>query len=166
MTLTGVSPTTVWFQDRPGRDAGRESTLSFVRNWSDYGFAAVPPNAVIQHSNAEGVVVELRNPRYNRTKATLTYTAIIDPGSKQRLDSRMNKVSLFIDDAQSSPSTASFELTGITANMNITIRLTEPNGESDPVYAAFILGDLAELPPVLELTSPDASDGHRSVIIR
>lgn len=166
VTLTGVSPTTVWFQDRPGRDAGRESTLSFVRNWSDYGFAAVPPNAVIQHSNAEGVVVELRNPRYNRTKATLTYTAIIDTGSKQRLDSRMNKVSLFIDDAQSSPSTASFELTGITANMNITIRLTEPNGESDPVYAAFILGDLAELPPVLELTSPDASVGHRSVIIR
>jgi hypothetical protein len=157
VTLTGVNPTTVWFQDRPGRDAGRESTLSFVRNWTNYGFAAVPPNAVLQHSNAEGVVVELRNPRYNSARATLTYTAIIDPGSKQRLDSRMKNVSLFIDNAQTSLSSATFELTGITANMNIVIGLTEPDGESDPVYAAFILGDPTQNQPVLELTSPDAS---------
>ena len=157
VTLSGVNPTTVWFQDRPGRDAGRESTASFVRNWTDYGFASVPPNAVIQHSNAEGVVVELRNPRYNSKRATLTYTAIIDPGSNQRLDSRMRNVSLFIDDAQSPLSTASFELTGITENMSITIRLTEPNAGADPVYAAFLLGDLTQDQPVFELTSPDGS---------
>ena len=47
MTLHGVSPTTLFFSDRPERIAGHGSTEEYVKNWSkgDDSFAADPPNA-------------------------------------------------------------------------------------------------------------------------
>jgi len=137
ITLTGVNATTLWFADRPERDAGRQSTRSFVREWADFGFAADPPNAVIQHSDADGVAVELKNPRYDRKAATLTYTAIIDPGSGKRLTRTMSDVSIFIDDAGYTMTPARFEVTGAQPGNTMTITLSEPSGESDPNYASF-----------------------------
>ena len=137
ITLTGVNATTLWFADRPERDAGRQSTRSFVRGWAGFGFTADPPNAVIQHSDSDGVAVELKNPRYNRKAATLTYTAIIDPGSGKRLARTMTDVSVFIDDAGYTMTTARFQISGAQPGSLLTIDLSEPSGESDPNYASF-----------------------------
>lgn len=137
VTLTGVNPTTLWFVDRPGRDAGRQTTASFVRDWAGYGFATVPPNAVIEHEGSEGVAVELKNPRYDRKAGTLTYTALLDPGSGKRLDRRMNNVSLFIDDAGYTMTSASFQVSNMSPGQRLTIEMSEPGGEPDPNYAAF-----------------------------
>ena len=52
--LNDVDPKTLWFTDRPVREAGRMGTASFVRQWTSYGFTALPPNAVIQHSTSPG----------------------------------------------------------------------------------------------------------------
>ena len=140
ITLTGVNATTLWFADRPERDAGRQSTRSFVREWADFGFAADPPNAVIQHSDADGVAVELKNPRYDRKAATLTYTAIIDPGSGKRLARTMTDVSIFIDDAGYTMTPVRFEIRGAAPDSTVMINLSEPSGEPDPNYAAFSVG--------------------------
>lgn len=157
ITLTGVNADTLWFADRPERDAGRQTTASFVRDWAEYGFATVPPNAVIQHEDADAITVELRNPRYNRKTATLTYTALIDPGSGQRLSRSMSNVSVFIDDAGSSApvvSQALIQLQGIPPEGRITVYLSEPNGETNPNYAAFILGSTSLTGTLLDWESP------------
>lgn len=140
ITLTGVNATTLWFADRPERDSGRQSTRSFVREWADFGFAADPPNAVIQHSDADGVAVELKNPRYDRKAATLTYTALIDPGSGKRLARTMTDVSIFIDDAGYTMTPVRFEIRGAAPDSTVMINLSEPSGEPDADYAAFSVG--------------------------
>ncbi|MGB8330204.1 MAG: hypothetical protein WCE62_08740 [Polyangiales bacterium] len=69
LTLKGVSPTTIYFTDRPKRTAGHGRTSDFVSMWGEGedSFSADPPNATL--SILEGdeeiadVVVTLRNPR-------------------------------------------------------------------------------------------------------
>jgi len=70
LTLIGVSPTTIFFSDRPKRSAGHMTTEDFVREWkqgkSKEGFHADPPNATLSVFAKEeivDVVVELKNPR-------------------------------------------------------------------------------------------------------
>ncbi|HEY7858466.1 MAG TPA: hypothetical protein VIC82_08185 [Candidatus Nanopelagicales bacterium] len=48
ITLRGLSPSTLYFADRPQREVGHMSTRQFVANWRDGGnsFAENPPNAV------------------------------------------------------------------------------------------------------------------------
>lgn len=160
ITLTDVNSTTLWFADRPVRDAGRQTTGSFVREWNKYGFAADPPNAVIQHSDSDGVAVELKNPRYDRKAATLTYTALIDPGSKQRLSRQMSDVSVFIDDAEQEPgvtSTLTVEIQNIPPTGRFTLVLAEPSGEPDPVYAAFVQGDDNQNDPLISFEGSGAN---------
>lgn len=137
ITLTGIDPMTQWFTDRPARDAGRQSTQSFVDQWAGYGFTADPPNAVIQHEDADAVAVELKNPRYDAENATLTYTAIIDPGSGKRLARKMTSVSLFIDDAGLVTTQLNLSFNNLAAESFFTIRLSEPQGAPDPIYASF-----------------------------
>lgn len=137
VTLTGVDPTTLWFADRPERMSGRQTTASFVRQWVEFGFADVPPNAVIQHSGSEGVAVELRHPRYDRKKRTLTYTAIVDPGSGKRLARSMTDVSVFIDDAVMLPSTMSIQINNVPPSSRVAIGLSAPDGSADPMSAGF-----------------------------
>ena len=45
MTLQGVSPSTLWFSDRPHRLTGHIATSDFVGSWGegDDSFAADPP---------------------------------------------------------------------------------------------------------------------------
>ena len=70
LTLIGVSPTTLFFSDRPKRIAGHMTTEDFVQEWkegkSKESFHADPPNAVLSifaKDKIVDVVVELKNPR-------------------------------------------------------------------------------------------------------
>jgi hypothetical protein len=70
MTLRGISPTTLFFSDRPVRIAGHYTTEEFLRLWDEGkdSFLVDPPNAtlsVFEEGKADLVdlVVKLRNPR-------------------------------------------------------------------------------------------------------
>ncbi|MDX2455004.1 hypothetical protein [Desulfosarcina sp.] len=84
MTLHAVSPTTLFFSDRPERIAGHGSTEEYVKNWSkgDDSFAADPPNATLSilgddDMEVKNVVVTLKDPRLS--DGNLSYTvAVID----------------------------------------------------------------------------------------
>ncbi len=49
ITLHGLSPSTLYFADRPQRDVGHMRSSHFVANWTegDNSFADNPPNAVL-----------------------------------------------------------------------------------------------------------------------
>ena len=77
LTMTDVVPYTVFFADRPSRNAGFAPMDKFLKG---FGFAAYnPPNAAIilpeENETSDMVVVELTNPQYNNTTKTLTYNA-------------------------------------------------------------------------------------------
>ncbi|MBW2201889.1 MAG: twin-arginine translocation signal domain-containing protein [Deltaproteobacteria bacterium] len=70
LTLIGVSPTTIFFTDRPNRIAGHMHTEDFVLEWQKgagpESFHTDPPNAtlsVFAEDDIVDVVVELKNPR-------------------------------------------------------------------------------------------------------
>jgi hypothetical protein len=70
ITLQGISPSTIYFADRPKREVGHISTSRFVDVWGDgdNSFAANPPNAVLSFAEPEDrtpeeVVVTIRDPR-------------------------------------------------------------------------------------------------------
>jgi hypothetical protein len=68
LTLQKVSPTTIFFSDRPERIAGHMTTADFVDEWNkgENSFADDPPNAVLSvfsEDNISDVVLELNNPR-------------------------------------------------------------------------------------------------------
>jgi hypothetical protein len=69
LTLTGVSPSTLYFSDRPERVVGHMTTRQFVDEWSsgDNSFASDPPNAVLSFVGTgedipDDCVVVLRDP--------------------------------------------------------------------------------------------------------
>ena len=69
LTLKKVSPTTIFFTDRPERIAGHMTTKDFVDEWSegDNSFAADPPNAALSIFGQDKIVdieVTLMNPRF------------------------------------------------------------------------------------------------------
>ncbi len=70
LTLIGVSPTTLFFSDRPKRLAGHMTTADFVQEWkegkSKESFHADPPNAALSifaEDKIVDIVVVLKNPR-------------------------------------------------------------------------------------------------------
>jgi len=70
LTLIGVSPTTIFFSDRPKRIAGHMYTEDFVLEWQKgtgkENFHADPPNATLSifaEDEIVDIVVELKNPR-------------------------------------------------------------------------------------------------------
>jgi hypothetical protein len=76
LVLSGVARRTVRFDDRPGRTGGVLSVRGFVRTWRS-SFAGSPPNAALVVHNAPAArdvaLLELRRPRYNRRRRTLTF---------------------------------------------------------------------------------------------
>ena len=111
LTLKGVSPQTIYFSDRPVRDAGQVPMQKFL----DTGCFknSNPPNAAIDVLGAseanDVVIVELLNPIYNADTATLQYTAHILKDGNLSIDSFNTRkddsiaesfggVALFIDD--------------------------------------------------------------------
>lgn len=99
LTLHDVSPSTLFFSDRPERITGHQDTAMYVANWSagDDSFAADPPNAALsmlgddQREVAE-VVVELRDPRL--VGRDLSYAVTVLDGA---MPARAGVSTLFVD---------------------------------------------------------------------
>ncbi len=70
LTLVGVSPTTIFFSDRPKRIAGHMHTEDFVLEWQKgtgpESFRKDPPNgalSIFAKDHIVDIVIELKNPR-------------------------------------------------------------------------------------------------------
>ena len=77
ITLKMLSPSTLYFADRPQREVGHMSSEHFVEVWDegDNSFADDPPNAVVsyldpKHEFPEDTVVVLREPRIESSDLT------------------------------------------------------------------------------------------------
>lgn len=98
LTLHGVSPTTLFFSDRPQRITGHGATEEWVKTWSegDDSFASNPPNATLSvlggQEEVEDVVLVLRDPQLKGSR--LTYTVSVLDGE---LPASGGAASLFID---------------------------------------------------------------------
>lgn len=97
LTLSGVSPATVFFSDRPDRIAGNMTTAAFIPFWSKGkdNFASNPPNAdvsILEGSELRQVVVVLQDPVLQGDN--LSYTVKILQGD---MPTKGADVSVFID---------------------------------------------------------------------
>jgi len=98
LTLEGVSPTTIFFSDRPSRIAGHLATDEMIPLWGEGkdSFTKDPPNATLSAFTPDGkvtnVVVELKQPVLAGDK--LTYDARVLQGT---LPAKVDGASLFID---------------------------------------------------------------------
>jgi hypothetical protein len=77
LTITGVIPYTVYFSDRPARDAGFAEMKQFL---DGFNFDPNnPPNAAVMiregNESNDMIVVELTAPQYDEANSILTYTA-------------------------------------------------------------------------------------------
>ena len=75
ITLHGLSPSTLYFADRPQRDVGHMMSRHFVANWAegDNSFAENPPNAVLSFAEPgdrlpEDAVVVIRIRTWTQTR--------------------------------------------------------------------------------------------------
>jgi hypothetical protein len=97
LTLTGVSPVTVFFTDRPERIAGNMNTTAFIPFWSvgKDSFKSNPPNAdvsIMENGKLMQIVVELQDPVL--AGDNLTYTVKVLQGDVPATGAN---VSVFID---------------------------------------------------------------------
>jgi len=97
LTLTGVSPVTVFFTDRPERIAGNMKTAAFIPFWSEGkdSFKSDPPNAdvsVLEGSTLKQVVVVLQDPVLEGDNLTYTVKVLQGEAPAKGAD-----VSVFID---------------------------------------------------------------------
>jgi hypothetical protein len=97
LTLTGVSPVTIYFTDRPERIAGNMKTTRFIPFWSEGkdSFKSNPPNAdisIVEEKGLMQIVAELQDPVLNGDN--LTYTIKILQGTMPPSGA---DVSVFID---------------------------------------------------------------------
>jgi hypothetical protein len=83
LTLTGVSPNSIVFADRPIRAAGHVLTAHFIREWDEgaESFAKSPPNATISVLSKEGdsvkdAVVVLKSPKLDGDKLTFDVSVL------------------------------------------------------------------------------------------
>ncbi len=99
LTLTGVTPSTLYFSDRPQRIVGHMTTADFVGLWDegDNSFAADPPNAVLSFLEPGGevpeeAVVVIKEPQLRDGR--LSYSIDVLEGT---LPAQSGPVTLFID---------------------------------------------------------------------
>ena len=103
LTLNDVSPTTVYFSDRPDRITGHESTEDFIAQWNDGedSFASNPPNAaldVIDEDSQHLAIVELMGARYDAQNKTLEYEILmLDNESQGAFPTTFGEAAVFID---------------------------------------------------------------------
>jgi hypothetical protein len=95
--LTGVSPTTLFFSDRPHRLTGHVPTDEFIAQWGDGddSFATDPPNALLslfETNYVNDVVLVLSDPMISN--GDLSYAVQVTDGD---LHPSPGPVSLFID---------------------------------------------------------------------
>ena len=99
ITLHGLSPSTLYFADRPKREVGHMSSKRFVDLWGEgeNSFAADPPNAVLSFAEPEDrtpedVVVTIRDPKMEGD--ALSYMVEVLDGT---VPSATGPCALFID---------------------------------------------------------------------
>src|SRR6516162_619545 len=83
LTLTGVSPNSIVFADRPVRAAGHAHTAHLIEEWGvgDESFAKDPPNATVSVLSTEGptvndVVVVLKSPKLEGDRLTFDVSVL------------------------------------------------------------------------------------------
>jgi hypothetical protein len=83
LVLTGVSPNTIVFADRPVRAAGHETTRQFLMQWDEgkNSFAKDPPNATVSVLSANpgevsDAVMVLKAPKLDGTTLTFDVTVL------------------------------------------------------------------------------------------
>ena len=89
MTLLGVSPSTLWFSDRPHRLTGHIATSDFVGSWGEGedSFAVNPPNALLSifaEDEVIDVVVVVGDP--TMSNGDLSYTIEVLDGDPAVVD--------------------------------------------------------------------------------
>jgi hypothetical protein len=78
LVLTGVTPSSIIFADRPVRSAGHQPTADVIAEWGsgDDSFAKNPPNATVSVLGKDGsvkdAVVVLKNPKLEGDKLTFS----------------------------------------------------------------------------------------------
>jgi len=98
ITLKGVSPSTLYFSDRPKREVGHISSQHFVDIWDDgeNSFEIDPPNAVLSFLSSEAApedaVVVITDPQL--VGDSLSYAIDLLDGT---IPAHSGPVSLFID---------------------------------------------------------------------
>ncbi|MCW2803342.1 MAG: hypothetical protein QOF52_3228 [Propionibacteriaceae bacterium] len=99
LTLRDMSPSTLYFSDRPERVVGHMTTEQFVAQWTDgpNSFFEDPPNAVLSYVGAgedmpSDAVVVLRDPVRSGTE--LTYSIEVLEGA---VPAESGPATLFID---------------------------------------------------------------------
>ena len=99
LTLTGVTPDSIVFADRPVRSAGQVRTAYVLEEWTDASgsFAKDPPNATVSALSNDGsalrdAVVVLRSPRLEGDR--LTFNVQVLEGDLTGAD---GPASIFID---------------------------------------------------------------------
>ena len=98
LTLYDVSPTTLFFSDRPERIAAHGTTAEFVTFWqqvSDDGFGEDPPNAVLAFATGDttdDIVLTLLEPELDGS--TLRYAVTVLEGDDS---AEGGPCSLFVD---------------------------------------------------------------------
>jgi hypothetical protein len=101
LTLAGVSPRALYFENRPGVHSGEESLARVLAGFFDKPGAAVP-NAAVNVVDLGGrqrlMAVKLLSARYDRRRATIRYRVRALSGAKNaRLPRRFGETSVFID---------------------------------------------------------------------
>jgi uncharacterized protein YjbI with pentapeptide repeats len=114
LKLFGVHPQVVWFSDRPARESGTIPVRRFALSWAGFGFLDEPPNAALTvlHTGKrhDTVIVKLGQPRFERRKHMIRYTArrldqatgdlsSLESDVDPRVRRHFHSASLFIDDA-------------------------------------------------------------------
>jgi len=99
VTLHGLSPSTIYFADRPQREVGHMTSRRFVELWGDgeNSFEVDPPNAVLSFLVSDGTppqdaVVVIKDPRLEGDD--LTYAVDLMDGD---LPAKAEACALFID---------------------------------------------------------------------
>jgi hypothetical protein len=99
LTLTGVSPSSIVFADRPVRAAGHVMTEQFIMQWDEGkdNFAKDPPNATVSVLGGDGskvsdAVVTLKTPKLEG--GNLTFDVVVLEGN---LAGSSGPAALFID---------------------------------------------------------------------
>jgi len=78
LSVPSAAPLT-WFTDHPAREAGTTTVRGLVSRWTQWGFAADPPNAAIAIRSGgvrKTYVVTLSNPRVTRTTTRFRARAV------------------------------------------------------------------------------------------
>jgi hypothetical protein len=99
LTLRGITPSTLYFSDRPQRVVGHMTTADFVDLWGagDNSFESDPPNAVLSFLEPGGEVPEdavivIKEPRLS--DGALSYSIDVLEGT---VPAQTGPVTLFID---------------------------------------------------------------------